>query len=666
MAAPRHFDVVPVTGFLDLRSSPDQVAPNGYRYAKNFGVTQKSKLCRYPGWKKLLDRDNPNNFDGHDQLHSLTGESDRQPITFLYEAQSTLGTTKLLRGTQSWLQALNIATGNWKVIAKGLGVDGSRFYATQNQDNVIVTNDVDEPFYWNFDQPVEVGGDQSVSPITDLVALGVTRVGVVVTWAGCTFLMNVVQNGRTFQHRIIWSNYQNGLSYQQGEESVAGDQDLDYGETILAALPLANVLLIYTTRGIWQVNQSGDPDTVFGFSKRYDSKTSGEACLAYRNTLTSKGNEHIYAAQEGIYTYSLFDDKPNRVEYIHKASSIMFDDLNEDLCDMPISCFNPVRKEVVFSWPKSTETLPSQSLVINTEFPFTSILDHGFTCFGVFQPREPITILKDFIRDNCICTDEEIEEFGDSQEGGFCIPRTPVTCDDGPPDSFFTTVPLELEDDIVTEDWNEVEPSENSLCAQLGSLTLADLCVAESKAGCKPSRIFVMASASDFCLKEMSDIYYRELCTSFEACGTYEKRGYRSLLRSGPINIKDTEDEKVVKRFVMEAEAAVAAVPGKINLRVGASAQALDPNQTTCPIIWVDEGPKDLQCLSDATAAEHAADNTRPDEQYAWPTFVAGMNFYYELEVLNDDPALDFADTGAPVCISRYTIFADPSRRNYP
>lgn len=661
MAAPKHYDITITSGFMDARSSPDQIGTGGYRYVKNFGVEQKLKTCRLPGWTKLLDRDDYNSQDLHDQLLSITELDTRRPITFLFEAESTFGSTKLLAGTDQALYALNITTGNWQVIYAGFGTPGLRLYAAQNQDVVLFTNDYDEPFYWTFDQPVISGS--TVSPIDDLVELGVTRAGVVVTWAGCTFLMNIVQDGRTFQHRILWSNFQNALSYIQDEESVAGDQDLDFGEAIIAALPMANVLLIYTTRGIWQVNRVGG-EQVFQFAKRYDAAKTGEACLAFRNTLCSKGDEHLFGGQDGIYSYSLFKDKPDLVEWVHRGSSLVYDDINVEKPDAHVSAYNPQRREVWFSWAKSNETLPQNTFVINTQFPFTAIVDHGFTAFGVFQPKEPVTILERFLLDNCICTRAELVEFGvDTQSGGFCETPEDPECEDQP-DSFYTTEEVDLEDGIVMEDWDAAEPSANSLCSRLAGLTLAETCVAEAKGTAKPSRRFVMASSLDYCLKEMSNVFYREVCTAFTPCGTYERRGYRSLLRSGPINLRDTEDEKRVQRFVMEAEAAAAAIPGQVKLRIGTSAQATDPNQTACAIIWIDQDPKNLQCLSDDTEAEHKTNGTRPDVQYSWPVFQKGMNFYFEIEIVNEE-ATPFEDTGAQVCISRYTVFADPSRRRY-
>lgn len=666
MAALKHFDIPDVTRFMDARSSPDQVPVGGYRYVKNFGVEHKRKLCRTPGWTRFLDRSPYNNHDLHDQLLGITGLGARKPVNFLFEAESTFGTTKLLAGTEESLYALNITSGNWQVLWSGFGAPGLRLYAAQNEDVVLFTNGFDKPRAWVFDQP-EIDGD-SVSLVDDLEEMDITRVGVVISWAGSTFLMDVVQEGRAFQYRVLWSDFKNGLSYIKSADSIAGDQDLDQGEVILGALPMANVLLIYTTRGIWQVTSNADGS--FGFAKRYDARATGEACLAFRNTLCSNGNEHIYGGQDGIYTYSLFKDKPELVEWIHRASSLIFEDVNLDRPDTHVAAYNPVRREVWFSWARSAENYPSQTFVINTQFPFTAVVDHGFNAFGVFQPREPASLLSDFLLNNCVCTPEELGDFEDTRSGGYCEAPSGVDCASSP-DAFYTTVALSLPDpwgdatfDVETEDWNEADPSANALCKRLENETLSETCIAESKGAAKANRNFVMASASDYCLKQMSTVFYREHCTAFAPCGTYERRGFRSLLRSGPINVKDTEDEKRIQRFVMEAEAAAASVPGQIRLRIGTSAQATDPNQTACPIIWMDPESKDLQCLSESSEAEHKAAGTRPDTQYSWPMFMVGMNFYFELEVLNA-ASTPLADTGAAVCISRFTFFVDESRRRW-
>lgn len=479
--------------------------------------------------------------------------------------------------------------------------------------------------------------------------------------------MNYVKDGTAYPHGIFWSDLKKPLSVIESEDSVAGSLELDSGETILAALELGNVLLVYTTLAIWEIaftNGDGSQDNpIFAAARRYKSE-KGEACLAYKNTLISKGDEHLFAARDGIHSFSLFQSKPVLVEWIHRASSFIYDTLDKSMCDWFIAKYNPDRREVYYSWVNTGDELPTHSLVINTEFPFSGIIDHGFTAFEMFQPNEPVQTLADWILEQCICDSEEYAEvFGEPEnEGGPCEEPEAVVCEDQP-DSFYTTVTQELEDDIVMEDWNEAEPSENSLCNRLAGTTISSLCVDEARRDqCNAGRYFVMASADDFCLKQLSDGFYRQVCTGFTGCGTYQTVGYKSILRSGPLAFRDVANEKKLARFLVEAIAATAVVPGQMAVRFGFSSMALDPNQTDCGIVWVTEDPIRLDCVAVATE-DHEDDNTRPDGDLSWPTLAIGQFLYYEITVENPDS--DPEDTGASVCMSSYVVEVEAVQRRY-
>ncbi|HEX2879084.1 MAG TPA: hypothetical protein VHO25_06070, partial [Polyangiaceae bacterium] len=379
--------IAPVTGFMDLRSEPDSVPVGGYRYVQNMQVVQKNKLCRMPGWTRLMDRDTRyNNQDFRDQLQSLTGQSTRLPVTFMFEAESSLKQTKLILSTAEFVMALNVGTGNYRRLSSTFGNVKS---AAQTGDTIVLTNDEDPPRYWVFDSP-------DLALIPDLQKLGITRVGNVLSWRGITFYMNITQNGHTFANRILWSDADKPLALIPGEESLAGDLGLDSGEAILAAKPLANIILVYTTRGIWQLGAVGGEE-VFAASKRYDPERSSEAVLAYPRTLVSTGDTHVYAAQSAFYEYSLFEPKPKLIEWVHRASSVMFDEIDKANCAGPVAGYDAENHHLWISWPPAGQSLPQRSLVLNTQFPFSTIVDHGFTAFCQFMPREPVQILRDWL-----------------------------------------------------------------------------------------------------------------------------------------------------------------------------------------------------------------------------------------------------------------------------
>lgn len=651
------FNIAPVTGFTDARSEPIEVPVGGWRWAQNVGVVQLNKLCRQPGWQRLLDTTPFNNSDLHNPLTDITGGSGPKPINLLFEAESLRGQSTLIAGTDDALLAFNPATANWRVINDAN--TGPWKSIAQVRDTAVATNGVDAIVSYALGSP-PIGSDlQSTSAIPDLAVLGITRVDLVVAWRDVMFYMGVVQAGQYMPNRILWSDKDHPLSLLPADalsESIAGDHDLDSNEVVLNAEPIGNSLFIYTTRSIWEMVFSGG-DEVFSFGKRYSPNKSGEACLGYRNTLVNTGEDHIYLGRDGIYLYNLFLPKPKRVDWIHRGSAVIFDDINSQACDAHVGEYFPDRKEVWFSWAQAGRDIPSRTFVINVEFPFSSVVDHGFTAFAGWTPKA-VEGIRDFFLERCICN--PVSDFDDAtggfvKEGGVCYTETVTTCAEGDlPDSIYSSETLELEDGVIMEDFEDNATS-NSICSKLDDITVADLCASTTAAsGCRAQRLFVAASSSDYTLKQMADVYYREAMTNRAGCGVYERQGYRTILRSGPLDMGDRHNEKEILRFFAEASAALESNPAQVALRIGAASTAVDPNDATCAILWFDEFPKFMECLSEISEVQHKAQGTRPNTQYEWPTYNIGRYIYFELTVLND--SVTPKDTGGSVCFSRFEM----------
>lgn len=650
---------------MDTRSDADLLELRAWRYIKNFGLMTKGKLCRIPGFDKLLTRENFNNQDLHDQLLSKTGHASRSPITFLFEAVSTRKSTKLLAGTNSALYALNGGTGNWKILSDRL--DWTRTKAATLSDIVVLSNNKDPIQHWFYDQGISEPFDQSVGPIQGLIDIGITKAGLVITWQGHVFVMNVVVNGAVRSNSVYWCNYLKPLDWQPNDGSTAGQADLiGVGETILGAIPLSTRLLIFTNKSIFEVNSVGGAE-VFAFSKRYDPQDS-EGCLFYPNTLLSIGNEIWYAGIDGIYTYSLYQDKPQRQAWIHDASLVMFEHINRSQCEIHRAVYNSERKEVLFSYAKNSEAVPSETLVLNTLYQHAYVIDHGFSAATPFVLKEPVLIILDFLKQYCICTEDELGTVWGNfvKEGGYCRPQPNITCNITPT-SIYTTQPKTITYDgetVEVENYDKAEADADSLCGILGGLTLQQLCEAESRADeCNSGLRFVVASSSDFCLKELSQNYYREFCIGFAGCGTYERRGYRSLLRSGPISGQVFGSDKEISRFEIEAAAAIQSTPSQFNLRIGRHSQAVDPNADDCGIVWDEQEIRTMECLGEVSAQTHKAENTIPSLTYDWPMYYIANYLFFELEVSNPD--VTPVDTGGACCVSRISMAIRGVAKNY-
>ena len=665
--------IKPVTGVMDLRSEPDEVPVGGYRYVKNFHIDLNKRLRRIPGWTRAFHDRTNNNWDLHDQLSIDPSDPNsvqytRQSINMLYEATTPSKFSKLFAGTQNRIYALNNETGNWKVISDTLGgtaqtaCQTKRFFGAQVGDTVLFTNGEDALVYHVIDQPAIETDTQSVAPVPDLVTLSVTKAKVILSWNNMILLMNIEQDGEGHPNRIMWSDYNRPIAFVPVTGSLAGYQDLDYEDSILAAKAIKNKVLIYTTCGIWELQVVGGEST-FSVGCRWKSGDGGKRTLAYPNTLVSTGEEHYYFGYDAIYKYSLFDQEPVQVDWIHKGSSRIFDDIDKDRCALHSGGYQGDRSQIWWSWCKTGEQCPSESFVINVAYQFSSFVDAGFTAF-VFHEPDFQESLRTFILKHCICDIAGFNQYaGFVREGGYCYAEPTYTCDTEPT-VFFSSSAL-VDGEITVEDYTG-DPDADSLYSLLGSIRINDYCADELGADeCNAERAFLMAASEDYCIKEAFDVYYREECINFArgGCGAYSLNGYQSRLLSGPMDLKMPDDDKIVNRFAIEAHTNPETVPAQIILKIGSASHAVDPMTASgnCVILWEDQDPKELECLSDVDAATHDSDGTRPNDELEWALYHIGRFLYFDIVVLN--ASVTPVDTGGIISLSRFTFDAVPSAR---
>lgn len=104
----------------------------------------------------------------------------------------------------------------------------------------------------------------------------------------------------------------------------------------------------------------------------------------------------------------------------------------------------------------------------------------------------------------------------------------------------------------------------------------------------------------------------------FEACdlACYVHEGYETVMQQGAEDYK-TDDEKVIKMISLEAEPLPQSTPSPIRVDVG---YASTPSCFT----WKNAKTLDFECQTDRSAAEHAAQRTRPDGTFYFPVFRRG------------------------------------------
>lgn len=415
--------VSPLTGALDARSSPDAMSPGSLRMRQNLRTVAQNKLRRGNGFTKLLDSEDYNNADFHDQLKTFHSNI-RQPVTTIFMAESSRRARSLIVATQRTVAVLNEHSANYRILGYGYGGeavatgDARRFKVAQVGDYVAFTNDYDKPFYYILGQN-GVDGDPTLKEFADFELIGLSRAKVCWSWRNCLFFADVEMDTERFGSRLLWSDYNNPTGFDPANTaSISGFKDLYQHERILAGAPANNSFLIYTTHGVWEMVVVGG-EQQFSFRRVYNGEDNpSTAVLKYPNTLICLPDAHAYMAEDGIYFYSQYYGKPERVEWLHRATSLLYDTIDVSNCEAHVSAVN--NNEAFFSVARigAENKCPDITLRINLTYKVADIIDHGFTAFCNYKSYDSATV-RDFIIENRICTLSELTSkgYGFSYEG---------------------------------------------------------------------------------------------------------------------------------------------------------------------------------------------------------------------------------------------------------
>ena len=384
--------VKPLTGAMDTRDNVADVSPGVWRYLQNMRLQDGTKLICREGFTKAFDGTLPYiNQDLHDQ--GFVGQPNPIPeyITMLFSGTFNSGARCLYAGTQNRVYILNETNGSWTPLIVNTapepgGIAQTRFKAAELEQVVVFTDNVN---------PVQstVVGSTAAGPIPDLTTIQVSAAAVAVEFSGFMLLMNVVEGGVRNSSRIFWSDYQKPTSFIRATGSLSSYLYLDYGAEILAAIPMAGGLYIFTTEAIWSCFPTGDSN-VFSFTPVYRDPVNQSKCLLYPNTLIATGTSVWYASQESIYYYDPYIPEPVRQEWLFRAASIMYSGntgLDPTCYQSAVAGYIPEERELYFSWPQlATDAqggcVNTKSLVVNIEYQSASIIDHGFSVFGSYRP----------------------------------------------------------------------------------------------------------------------------------------------------------------------------------------------------------------------------------------------------------------------------------------
>ena len=625
---------------MDLRSPDDTVRFGDMRDILNFRSTGRGRK-RMGGWEKLFSTesiDDYNNEDLHDKdlalsSHAFTDATfdptsiGDKPIVHMRETVSSDGGRFLIAATGTEIYCHSPAYQNWRVL--GWGKSGGNktrkvWRSCQFGRYTFFTNNFNKPLYWGFADFPDQDSGQAVKEIDELALVGITRARAIEEFKGFLFIGDIVMDGIRYPTGIAWSDYENPLAWDpltlnaDGSSRLSGMSNLDLsGESVVAMKKQGDYLVVYCERSIWRVTYTGDTETIFNFEKVYSGKDS----VFYPNTLVQVGDFHFYMGKDDIYSFNLSSRVPERTEFIHKASPVIYNNLTSD-CELPVAGYNESENEVWFSWATSGATANSQTLIVNVNYGKVHRVDYGFSAL-LFAHASQWLSVEEFLIDKGICCNDDFSISAGNLQGGFREAPSGVCA------------PIDDGISNTEERWAAV-------CEALGDMTIDDLC--ES---CPGIPVFIMASESDKCLKQYSkDIYFRE---EWDTGWTYDENGYESKMVPTASDF-GTSKEKAITNVIVDFNAnANESPPLQLSVKLGLSENYDDEAKT----FYEELGPEDLAPAWKETDTGNAA-NSRPSDSAEFPCFWAARWIRLLLSIGNEDGDLR---TGGDIEISKAEIF---------
>jgi len=552
--------------FFDLRSTPDAVPWGRWRYVQNMTVfdgvwRRRSGWRRYGWWMTYPDSaDLP------------------MAVDVLYQHTHPTGQRRLFAATATNIYS-QAHDGIWSEL--GHFDAGDRFQFASVETMVFATNNLAEPVYQTLDDAPDEDG-QAFHPIPDLQKIAVTKAGMVGSWQGILFFGNVTMDFVQVGHRLLWSDRNNPLKFEPSTDNVAGFQDLDPGEVILAGVPMADAFFIFTTRSIWRVTMVGG--TFFlNFQQVYTSRT-GSSCLMSRDSLVVWRNTAVYFANDGIYIFNAFATAPEQPAWLyHATKNISYIDPNQ--CRMVVSGLRAVYGEIWFSYPSSDLlTKNDRTVVLNMDYEAADEVDHGFSALLPVSPDDSMEVAEWLISAGG-CSSADVEElFPGTSEGRPVIPAQPVDVED--------------------------------FCGNPANFPKCDVCPKLER--------FIVASTADGALKDVDlDYFAREYRVS---AGVYSAEGYGSRFVTGALHFDKTEWKRLED---VQFDLIVPATdePRDLNLTISTSATPVDVLAPLCRAKAFVLKPRKLQCPGTGLPAD------QPNAHFRWPVLVEGRYLYLDFSV---------------------------------
>jgi len=245
-------------------------------------------------------------------------------------------------------------------------------------NEVYITNGADIPLKW--------AGSGTASVMA--VPSGLTAAKYVKQFSNYLFLGNVTVSGITYPSRIYWSAIKDTSSWDAANFIEIAKDD---GQEITGMKVLADRLVIYKRRAIYNVFFTGDADIPFILPGGGKSNSS-VGCIA-PFSIQEVENGHVFLAPDGIYYY----DGMNSYKLSHRITKTL-DSFNQTNLNNAVSCVHKAKNRYMLSFTSSGMTEADRVVV----------WDYFNNAFSVYVGIAPCSLATFFVS-----SFEERPYFGD-------------------------------------------------------------------------------------------------------------------------------------------------------------------------------------------------------------------------------------------------------------
>lgn len=234
--------------------------------------------------------------------------------------------------------------GTWDDITGGLTITPGNFCDFDNWNNTIYgTNNQDPPFKWT-------GTGNAVA--LDVPA-NLTDAKFVKQFNNYLFLANVQVDGTRHASRIYWSNLKDDTTWTATDFIEISKDD---GQEITGLKVLADRLVVYKARAIYNIFYTGDADIPFILPGGGKSASAVGCTAPY--SIQEVENGHVFLSYDGLYYYD-----GNNARKISDKINTTFAALNLLRFNQAVSLVQKTKTRYMISLPVSGESTNSKIIV---------------------------------------------------------------------------------------------------------------------------------------------------------------------------------------------------------------------------------------------------------------------------------------------------------------